>query len=88
MMEKTLFSLDELSGSVTAVALVRPTKSLADTDVRSVRKKMKDKAFAKSVNREDIVQGAEELGVDLDKQIVFVIDVLKPVANALSLTAG
>ena len=88
MMEKALFSLDELSGFVTAVALVRPTKSLADTDVRSVRKKMKDKAFAKSVSREDIVQGAEELGVDLDEHITFVIDALKPVAGTLGLAAS
>ena len=88
MMEKALFSLDELSGFVTAVALVRPTKSLGDTDVRSVRKKMKDKAFAKSVSREDIAQGAEELGVDLDEHITFVIDALKPVAGTLGLAAG
>ena len=88
MMEKALFSLDELSGFVTAVALVRPTKSLADTDVRSVRKKMKDKAFAKSVSREDIAQGADELGVDLDEHITFVIDALKPVAGTLGLADG
>lgn len=87
-MEKTLFGVDELSGFITAVALVRPTKSLADTDVRSVRKKMRDKAFARSVSRDDIVQGAEEMGVDLDEHIQFVIDALKPVAGELGLNAG
>ena len=84
-MEKTLFAVDELSGFVTAVALVRPTKSLSDTEVRSVRKKMKDKAFARAINRDDIVQGAEELGVDLDEHISFVIEALKPVAGKLGL---
>ena len=86
-MEKTLFAVDELSGFVTAVALVRPTKSLADTEVRSVRKKMKSKGFARSVSREDIIQGAEEMGVDLDEHIQFVIEALKPVAGELGLNA-
>jgi putative nucleotidyltransferase with HDIG domain len=86
-MEKTLFGVDELSGFVTAVALMRPTKSLADTDVRSVRKKMKSKGFARSVSREDIIQGAEEMGVDLDEHIQFVIEALKPVAGELGLNA-
>ena len=85
MMEKTLFAVDELSGFVTAVALVRPSKSLTDTEVRSVRKKMKDKAFARNVNRDDIVQGAEEIGVDLDRHIAFVIEALKPIASELGL---
>ena len=85
LMEKALFAVDELSGFVTAVALVRPTKSLNDTDVRSVRKKMKDKAFARAINRDDIVQGAEELGVDLDDHIAFVIEALKPVTKDLGL---
>lgn len=85
LLEKTLFAVDELSGFVTAVALVRPSKSLGDTDARSVRKKMKDKRFAASVNREDITQGADELGVDLDEHITFVIDSLKPVADKLGL---
>jgi predicted hydrolase (HD superfamily) len=67
------------------VTLVRPTKSLSDTAVRSVKKKMKDKAFAKSINRDDIVQGAEELEVDLDEHIGFVIEALKPVATQLGL---
>jgi putative nucleotidyltransferase with HDIG domain len=85
LMEKALFACDELSGFVTAVTLVRPTKSLSDTAVRSVKKKMKDKAFAKSINRDDIVQGAEELEVDLDEHIGFVIEALKPVATQLGL---
>ena len=84
-MEKTLFAVDELSGFVTAVALVRPSKSLADTEVRSVRKKMKDKAFARAINRDDIVQGAKELDVELDDHIAFVIEALKPVAGDLGL---
>ncbi|MBI4200809.1 MAG: HDIG domain-containing protein [Chloroflexi bacterium] len=87
-MEKALFAVDELSGFVTAVALVRPSKSLAETDARSVRRKMKDKAFARTVNRDDIAQGAEELGVDLDQHIEFVIQALKPVSAELGLKAG
>ena len=85
LMEKALFACDELSGFVTAVALVRPTKSLAETSIRSVKRKMKDKGFARSVNRDDIVQGAVELGVDLDEHISFVIEALKPVASQLGL---
>ena len=85
LMEKALFACDELSGFVTAVALVRPNKSLSELPVRSVRKKMKDKAFAKSVSREDMVQGAAELGVDLDEHIAFIIDALKPAASRLGL---
>ena len=85
MMEKALFACDELSGFVTAVALVRPTKSLSDTKVSSVKRKMKDKAFAKSVSRDDMRQGAAELGVELDDLIAFVIDALKPVAPQLGL---
>ena len=85
LMEKVLFACDELSGFVTAVALVRPTKALSDTSVRSVKRKMKDKAFAKSINRDDIVQAAAELGVELDDHIDFVIDALKPVAPELGL---
>ena len=87
LMEKALFACDELSGFVTAVALVRPTKSLTDTKVSSVKRKMKDKRFAASVSREDIVQGADELGVDLDQHIQFVIDALKPIAARLGLEA-
>lgn len=86
LMEKALFAMDELSGFVTAVALVRPTKSLSDTDSRAVRRKMKDKAFARTVNRADLAQGAQELGVDLDELIEFVIESLKPVAGELGLS--
>ena len=85
MMEKALFACDELSGFVTAVALVRPTKSLSDTKVSSVKRKMKDKAFAKSVSRDDMRQGAAELGVELDDLISFVIEALKPAAPQLGL---
>ena len=85
LMEKALFACDELSGFVTAVALVRPTKALSDTSVRSVKRKMKDKAFARSINRDDIVQAADELGVELDDHIDFVIDALKPIAPQLGL---
>jgi putative nucleotidyltransferase with HDIG domain len=84
-MEKTLFAVDELSGFVTAVALVKPNKSLDEVDSASVRKKMKDKAFARAVNREDIINGAAELGVDLDEHIRFVAGSLKPVAGDLGL---
>lgn len=84
-MEKALFALDELSGFVTAVALVRPSKSLSDTSVKSVRKKMKDKGFARNVNREDIIQGADELGVELDELVEFVIGALKPISKDLGL---
>ena len=87
-MEKALFAVDELSGFVTAVALVRPSKSLADTDARAVRRKMKDKAFARNVNRDDLVEGAADLGVELDELIEFVVDALKPVAGQLGLNAG
>ena len=88
LMEKALFAVDELSGFVTAVALVRPSKSLADTDARAVRRKMKDKAFARNVNRDDLVEGAADLGVELDDLIEFVVDALKPVAGQLGLSAG
>ena len=84
-MERSLFACDELSGFVTAVALVRPTRSLSDAKVSSVKRKMKDNRFAASVSREDIVQGAEELGVDLYQHIQFVIDALKPIAPRLGL---
>ena len=85
LLEKTLFACDELAGSITAVALVRPNKSLAEVEAGSVRKKMKDKAFARSVSREDIVQGAAELGVDLDEHIRFCIEALRERAAELGL---
>jgi predicted hydrolase (HD superfamily) len=72
-MAKTLFAVDELTGLITATALVRPTKRVHEVDARSVRKKMKDKAFARGVNRDDVINGASELGVDLDEHISFVI---------------
>jgi len=84
-LEKTLYAVDELSGFVVAVALVRPTKSIHDVDVRSVKKKMKDKAFARAVNRDDIIRGAEELGVPLDDVIARVIAALKGDAERLGL---
>jgi putative nucleotidyltransferase with HDIG domain len=84
-MEKALFACDELAGFITAVALVKPGKSLAEVDARSVRKKMKDKAFARSVKREDIVNGAAELGVGLDEHIAFCIEALKGIADRLGL---
>jgi len=80
-----LYAVDELSGLVVATALVRPTKSIFDVDVEGVRKKMKDKRFAAGVNREEVVQGAEELGVDLNEHIGFVIEALKGAADALGL---
>jgi len=85
LMEKTLFAVDELTGLVTAVALVRPSKSIFDVEPSSVRKKMKDKAFARSVNRQDIVKGADELGVDLNAHIGEVIKAMQFVADELGL---
>jgi len=84
-LEKTLYAVDELSSFVVAVALVRPTKSIHDVDVRAVKKKMKDKAFARAVNREDIIRGAEELGMPLDDVIAQVIAALKGDAERLGL---
>lgn len=84
-MEKALFAADELSGFVIAVALVRPSRAIGDVDVPSVLKKMKDKAFARAVRREDIVRGAEELGVPLDEHIGLVIQALKGIAPRLGL---
>ena len=84
-MEKALFACDELAGLITAVALVKPGKSLAEVDAKSVRKKMKDKAFARSVSRDDIVNGAKDLGVDLDEHVGFCIEAMKGVAGELGL---
>jgi len=86
-LEKTLYAVDELSSFVIAVALVRPTKSIHDVDVRAVKKKMKDKAFARAVNREDIVRGAEQLGMPFDGVITNVIAALKADAHRLGLTS-
>lgn len=84
-MEKALFACDELAGFITACALVKPGKSLAEVEAKSVRKKMKDKAFARSVNRDDIVNGAANLGVELEAHIAFCIDAMKGIAGELGL---
>src|SRR6201993_1173156 len=84
-MEKTLYACDEVSGFITASALVKPNKSLAEVEAKSVRKKMKDKAFARSVNRDDIINGAADLGVDLEEHIAFCIEAMKSIAGELGL---
>ena len=85
-LEKTLYAVDELSGFIVAVALVRPTKSIHDVDIRAVKKKMKDKAFARAVNREDIIRGADQLEIPLDTVIAEVITALTSDAERLGLT--
>lgn len=85
LMAKTLFAVDELTGLITATALVKPSRSVHDVDAKSVRKKMKDKAFARGVSREDVVQGAAELGVDLDEHVAFVIAAMQARAAELGL---
>jgi len=87
-MEKALFACDELAGFITAVALIKPGKSLAEVDVKSVRKRMKDKAFARKVNRDDIVNGAAALGIELDNHISFCIEAMKTIAGELGLAAS
>jgi putative nucleotidyltransferase with HDIG domain len=87
-LEKTLYAVDELSGFVVAVALVRPTKSIRDVDVRAVKKKIKDKAFARAVNRDDIIRGAEEIGMPLDDVIAQVVAALKSDAERLGLVGA
>ena len=87
-MARALFAVDELSGFIVACALVRPSRSLADLEVSSVKKKLKDKGFARGVNRDDVVQGALELGVPLDEHIVFVIGALRPEEQVLGLGTG
>jgi putative nucleotidyltransferase with HDIG domain len=84
-LEKALFACDELCGFITAAALIRPTKSILDLEASSVRKRMKDKAFARNVKREDILKGAEELGVDLNEHITFVIKAMQGIADELGL---
>ena len=84
-MEKTLFACDELAGFITACTLVKPSKSLAEVEAKSVRKKMKDKAFARSVHREDIIAGAADLGLDLEEHIAFCIEAMKGIAGELGL---
>ncbi len=85
LMAKTLFAVDELTGLITATALVKPSRSVHEVDAKSVRKKMKDKAFARGVSREDVVRGAEELGVPLDEHIAFVVGAMQGEAVALGL---
>ncbi|RMG65230.1 MAG: HDIG domain-containing protein [Calditrichaeota bacterium] len=85
LMAKALFAVDELCGFITAVAYVRPNRSLAEVTVKSVKKKMKDKSFARQVNREDIIRGAEELGVPLEEHIQFVIEAMQGIADQLGL---
>src|SRR5689334_14349611 len=87
-MAKALFAVDELTGLITATALVRPSKSLHEVDARSVRKKMKDKAFARGVSREDVLLGAQELAVDLDTHIQFVIEAMRARAADLGLSGS
>ena len=87
-LEKTLFACDELAGFLTAVSYVKPSKSIAEVDVKSVRKKLKDKAFARSVSREDIDNGTRELGVELDEHIAFCIDAMKARAAELGLAGA
>src|SRR3954468_22545295 len=84
-MEKSLYACDELAGLITAATLVKPSKSLAEVDAPSIRRKMKDKAFARSVNRQDIINGAADLGVDLDEHITFCIEAMRGIAAELGL---
>jgi predicted hydrolase (HD superfamily) len=84
-LDKALFACDELAGFLTACALVKPTKAIADVEVAGVRKKMKDKAFARGVNRDDVIQGAAELGVELDAHIAFCLEAMKKRAGELGL---
>ena len=87
-MAKTLFAVDELCGLITAATYVRPSKSILDLEPSSVKKKMKDKGFARGVSREDISKGAAELGVDLDTHLAFVVEALKGNAAALGLAGA
>jgi putative nucleotidyltransferase with HDIG domain len=87
-MDKTLFAVDELTGLITAAALVRPDKDIGKLEAKSVRKRMKDKAFARGVNREDVIAGAQELGIDLDEHIAFVIGAMRGIAAELGLAGA
>jgi putative nucleotidyltransferase with HDIG domain len=86
-MARALFAVDELAGFLVACALVRPSRSLQDLEVSSVKKKLKDKAFARGVNREDVVRGSEELGIPLDEHIAFMLNALRPHERTLGLGA-
>jgi putative nucleotidyltransferase with HDIG domain len=85
LLQKTLFACDELAGFITAVTYVRPSKSIDEVEVKSVKKKLKDKAFARAVNREDIIKGSEEIGILLDEHIQFCIDAMKKNKDLLGL---
>lgn len=85
LVDKAIYALDELTGFVVACTLVKPSKSLSEIEAKSVRKKLKDKAFARSVDRDYIYKGADELGIPLDDLIVFVADALKPIATEIGL---
>jgi putative nucleotidyltransferase with HDIG domain len=87
-MEKALYACDELAGFITATALVKPGKSLDEVEAKSVRKKMKDKAFARSVNRDDIINGAADMRLDLEEHIAFCIEAMKAIAPELGLAGG
>ncbi len=84
-LEHTLYACDELAGFLTACALIRPSKSILDLEVSSVKKRLKDKAFARGVNRQDVTQGAAELGVPLEEHIAFCISAMREAADALGL---
>ena len=88
LLERALFACDELSGFISACSLVKPSRSVAEVDPKSVRKKMKDKAFARSVSRQDIEDGARELGIDLDEHIGFCIGAMRDRAGELGLAGG
>jgi putative nucleotidyltransferase with HDIG domain len=85
-LERTLYACDELAGFITAISYVKPKRSVFEVDTQSVKKKMKDKAFARSVNRQDIVEGAQELGVELDEHIEFCVKAMQARAEELGLS--
>jgi predicted hydrolase (HD superfamily) len=87
-LDRTLFACDELAGFLTACALIKPTKSIHDVEVVGVKKKLKDKAFARGVNRDDVINGARELGVDLDRHIAFCLAAMQRDAEALGLSGA
>ena len=87
-LEKTLYACDEMAGFVTAAALVRPTRSILDLEAPSVLKKMKDKAFARAVSRDDLRRGAEELGLSIEEHVANVISFMRVEADALGLRGG
>jgi putative nucleotidyltransferase with HDIG domain len=84
-LDRALFACDELAGFLTACALIKPSKKIADVEVSSVRKKLKDKAFARGVNRQDVIKGAEELGIPLEEHIAFCIEAMRAAADQLGL---